>query len=506
MEENCCFICSENSEKNSDLQYFFLINLATKRYKTNFLTLVSDLIDKEYEMRISDKNKICERCCVLLEKFDELQQETKLVKSVLSRQIAHTYNIVSHEELVFMDNSKVFVKLNPSANQISDIKYSCKMCKFMTSHNVDIINAHCLFHKTQTDSKIQANEIIKDLSSVTKRNNPIGREIKNRRELVNAVQMNEHSTPEEKDKTYFDIEVEIDNHQYDEDTLENVIDLNLLEDDLYDSNLKNYKCMMNPCEEKFKYVADYVRHLKQKHKSCTPNHIFAVVRANIKRPNKHFKLMCPFCFTRAPNTELLEDHVKKHEEVKSQLFTDRINDFITNLIKLSSFYDNSEIFKNGSPNNEKTNCNYCKIKGKSTFFPQAKLYHNHLAIEHRRCFICLLLIEDKMLLKEHIISHTRQVIYERQHKHFFNDPCHFSHEYPCIFPSICNDVYQTRSDRNKHLKESHSDLCFFCNFCSDWFDTKNDFKKHERICHADKKNEVVRMILNFQMNKSTLST
>lgn len=410
MEEICCFICSEIS---SDIQYFFLFNLTTKKYKTKFLTLIKSLIQNEYEIRISDKNKICERCCVLLEKFDELQNETKLVKSVLSRQIAHTYNIETSEDLLLMDNSKVFVKLNPNANNISDIKYSCKMCKFMTNHNVDVINSHCLFHKTQTDYKIQSNELIKELASSTKRNNPIGREIKNKPEVMKTVQVHEIQTVERKNQSHFDVEVEMEQSSnedtYNEDTIEKLIDLNLIDDDMYDSNLKNHKCMINGCEEKFKYVADYCRHLKQKHKSCTLNHIFAIIRANIKHPTKCFELMCPFCFTRAPNIKLLEDHVKKHEEVKSQLFTDRINEFVMDLIKFSSFYEeNEDNDKNDHDDNDdkRSNCKYCEMKGKSKFFPTRKSYHNHLAIEHLICFICWMEIKDKTLLRDHIISHT----------------------------------------------------------------------------------------------------
>lgn len=387
--EDICFVCAENCKDS----YFFLINLASKKYKTKFTTLIGFLINKEYELRVSENNKICPKCCVLLEKFDELQQEAKTLKSVLSRQIANTYSIETNEEQTFLDNSKVFVKLNPSAD-ISDIKYSCKMCRFVTNQ-IDSVNSHCMYHKILTDSKIQTNEIIKDLVPSSKRNNPIGRETQNKSVFTKAAPVNQNLKEVFNEKELYEQDIRL---EFDENSFQNTIDLDLLEDYAYDSNLKNRKCMMNGCEEEFKFVADYVKHLKTKHKSCTLNHIFAVVRANIKRPNKVCKLTCPYCFTKTPNQEMLQICVKFHEEAgKSQLFTDRLNEFVTNLIKISSF---SESCEKGSK--KSLYCKYC-----SKLFHQPKMYHNHLALDHNRCFVCLSVSDNNKTLRNHIISHIR---------------------------------------------------------------------------------------------------
>lgn len=408
--EDKCFICAEKCTDSA----FFLIHLTSKKNKTKYLTLIGDLINKEYELRVCERNKVCERCCVLLEKYDELQQETKTVKSVLSRQIASSYNIETNEEQIFMDNSKTFIKLNPSANNISDIKYSCKMCKFVTTgHNVDVINAHCLYHKIQTDYKIQANEIIKDLTPSIRRNNrnqPIGRENRNQPEFTKkviqvqktkSILSNTETKTECEDESYFQIpNIIIEQQEYDEETLENAIDLNLIlgEENSEISNLKNNKCMMSSCGEKFEFVADYVKHLKLNHKSCTINHIFSIVRANIKRPKKHSKMMCPYCFSLCHNSELLEEHVRLHETGnKPQIFTERIHDFVSNLIKLSDVTE--EVCKNNSMN---VQCKYC-----TQLFCEDKKYHNHLALEHGRCFICLSSVEDKTLLRDHIVAHSK---------------------------------------------------------------------------------------------------
>jgi hypothetical protein len=397
MEDDCCFICAENCTDS----YFYLINLASKKYKTKFTTLIGDLINTEYELRVSERNKVCSKCCVLLEKFDEMQQETKTIKSVLSRQIANTYDIETNEPQIFIDHSKLFIKLNSSAS-ISDIKYSCKMCRFVTN-KIDNVNTHCMYHKIITDSKIQTNEIIKDLNPASKRNNPIGREIRINPELVKSTQVNQNSDLKKaevhlENETHDEKESGLEISEYDEKTLETKIDLDLLEDEAYDSNLKNNKCMMNTCEEEFNFVCQYVKHLKIKHKSSL-NHIFAVVRANIKRPNKLDNLMCPYCFTKTPNIDLLEEHVLHHEEAaKSKLFTERINLFCNDLIKIASFQD--EAFRNGSA--KKIVCKYC-----TKLYYQQKLYNNHLATSHNCCFICYGTYEDKKMLRDHIKGHIR---------------------------------------------------------------------------------------------------
>ena len=394
MGENC-FICAESCTES----YFFLINLASKKFKTKFTTLIGDLINKEYEIRISDQNKICERCVLLLEKFDELQQETKTVKSILSRQIANTYSIETSEELVFLDNSKVFIKLLSSQAANSDIKYSCKMCKFVTNH-IDNVNSHSLYHQILTESKIHTNEIIKEISPAAKRNPPLRRESRSREQKkVMLMQPLFSGNPKVEDSPKEEV-VEEDNdymgcQEYDEESLESIIDLDLLEDETYDSNLKNQKCMMNQCDEEFKFIADYVKHLKEDHKSCTLNHIFAVIRANVKRPKKLTKLSCPFCFSKAPTYEMFEEHVKHHEDAaKSKQFTDRINEFVNNLIKLTSTSAQEVDYS--------LNCKYC-----DKFFTDTKLHNNHLALKHRRCFICSSQCEDKLILRDHILSHTR---------------------------------------------------------------------------------------------------
>jgi hypothetical protein len=351
------------------------------------------LINKEYELRVSEKNKICERCCVLLERFDELQQETRTVKSILSRQIAITYDIETSEEMIFMDNSKTFVKLNQSSGNMGEIKYSCKMCRYVTTE-IDSVNSHCLYHKILTESKIQANEIIKETTQSIKRNVPIGRESQNRNGSVQVVKDVPRSFVETREEIAGEENQFAACLEYEEDCLENLVDLDLLEDENCMSNLKNQTCMMNDCDVEFKYIADYVKHLRLDHKSCTLNHIFAVIRANVRRPKKTTKLSCPYCFSTAPNVELFEEHVRHHEEAaKSKVFTDRINEFVNNLIKLSNF---------GEHEPSKWTCRYCEEA-----FINTTQYNNHLALRHNRCFICFSQCHSKVILRDHICSHTR---------------------------------------------------------------------------------------------------
>ncbi|CRK95782.1 CLUMA_CG009239, isoform A [Clunio marinus] len=473
MEENQCFICADDCTES----HFYLVNLSTKKYKTNYTSLISDLINSEYELRVSNENKICECCSVLIEKFDELQHETKTVKSVLSRQIANTYKIETSEPMVFMDKSKIFIELPSKGN--SETKYSCKLCPRFVTTCLDTVNTHILYHKISTEGIIQTQELLKEFNSSQKRNNPIGRELPKKEQIIKTsiqrhagnIQKVKKEETETKTIQQQDTTISID-QEYDEETLDSLIDLDLLKDPLCDSNVKSQNCMIAGCTEKFNYINDYVRHLKLKHKS-TLNHIFAVVRANIKRPKKMSRLMCPYCFTKISTNEALEFHVKQHEDAsKVTLFTDRVNDFVSNIMSSSrcqicdcdildpTVLDcNHEIVKNGMA--PKIDCIYC-----TKFFYSGKLYNNHLALDHNSCFMCGSICDDKSVLADHIKSHLTHA------------------EYPCSF---CENIYQSKSDRLKHMKDQHVDNC--CNYCDDWFLDVNELQNHLRYAHAGKRME-----------------
>lgn len=421
MESNQCFVCADDCSKS----YFYLINLTSKKYKTKYTSLISDLINSEYELRVTNENKICERCSVLLEKFDELQHETKTVKSVLSRQIANTYSIETSEEMVYMDKSKIFIEIRTNSGEV---KYSCKLCPRYIIDGIDTVNTHIMYHKIATEGQIQTNEILKEVVTTQKRNNPIGREHVKKPEPVRNIF--QHEVVQEKptvkvekkrpevvqevkhEKPLEITTINIQQNDYDEETLEMLLDFELLNDSFYDSNLRNHRCVVTGCTQEFTYVSDYVRHLRMKHKS-TLNHVFAVVRANIKRPTKQSKFMCPFCFTKTGSSQSLEAHVRQHEEAaKSNLFTDRVNDFVASVMSASrcstcdEFLDpyllecNHEIAKNGLAT--QLRCIYCE-----RCFYSDKLYNNHLATSHGHCFVCGSTCDDKVVLADHIRSHMK---------------------------------------------------------------------------------------------------
>lgn len=429
MDQNNCFVCADDCTNS----YFFLINLSSKKYKTKYTSLIGDLINPEYELRLTSENKICKRCSVLLEKYDELQHETLLLKGVLSRQVAHTYEIETSEEMVFLDKSKVFVETNPAHANLG--QYSCKLCPRFITDSLDTVNAHIMYHKIQTDDQIHANEVLKEIAPPQKRQQGIARETSKRPEQtktktnpqparkinvlgiekVETIETEEFDViPQNNNIQDYDMSImNIQAAEYDEETLDSLIDLNLLEDPMYESNLKNPLCMVNGCKHEFVFMNDYVRHLKLEHKS-TLNHIFAVVRANIKRPTRVSKFMCPYCFTKTSDSQSLEQHVRQHEEAgKSNMFTDRVSDFLKNVMNStrcstcdSEIIDHTvldcthEISRNGLV--QKKTCCYCE-----QYFYNDKLLNNHLATDHGHCFVCALTCEDKLVLKDHIRSHMR---------------------------------------------------------------------------------------------------
>lgn len=416
--ENQCFVCSEDCSDS----YFYLTNLASKKYKTKYTQLIGELINNEYELRVTSENKICEKCAVLLEKFDELQHETKTVKSVLSHQIAYTYSIETSETKVFLDKSKTFIEIRP--HDTNEVKYSCKLCPRYVVDNIDGVNTHIMYHRIATEGQIQKNEVLKETIPTQKRNLSIARESAKKAEPPRVFQQQSIAQPkaipqvqrvqEVKKEPEVEIHsIEIQQGEYDEEMLESLIDFDHLEDPHYDSNLKNRTCMLSSCSHKFNYISDYVRHLKLLHKSAL-NNIFAVVRTNVKKPKKVDKLMCPYCFTKTSDSQSLELHVKQHEDAaKSSSFNDRVSGFVSLVMSSSrcSTCDceildptvlscQHEIVKNGLV--PILNCVYC-----TRSFYNEKLYNTHLALEHGHCFICGSICDDPDTLGHHIRSHAR---------------------------------------------------------------------------------------------------
>lgn len=429
MEQNNCFICAFDCGVTS----FNLINLTSEKYKTQYTSLISDLIDPEYELRVTNDDKICARCSILIEKYDELQKGAKELTSVLSRQIANTYGIGTSEQMIFMDKSKTFNELLvDTVLEAEKVKYSCKFCPNFVTECIDNVNAHILYHKLLTEDQIQKRERAKNLAPQipnTFRSKAARRQFPQKQELVERKDVRNKSTShrvneDETTKIIYDTElpqisqdaasnINIQEQEFDEETLNLLIDLDLLDDPLYDSNLKSHTCMMTGCKQEFNYICDYIRHMKLKHKS-TQKHIFAVIRSSIKRPEKVDRLMCPYCFTKTANSQRLEEHVKKHEiSGKPNQFIDRVDEFIVNvmaaarcstcdceILDTTALECNHEIVRNGMA--PRVNCLYCHRE-----FYSDKLYNNHLALEHGHCFICGSTCNDREMLAAHIRSHLR---------------------------------------------------------------------------------------------------
>lgn len=411
-----CFVCAEDCSSSN----LFLINLSSKKYKTKFTSLIGDFISPEYELRLTDENKICKRCLVLIEKYDELQHETQLLKVVLARQVSRTYDIETTEENVFLDKSKVFVEMNSPGNSG---KYSCKLCPQFVTNCLDTVNSHIMYHKILTDDQIHANEVLKE-HALPKRQHGIGREIPKQTKQVAPAQANAKISILEVGKVKADIKEEQDNNnilydtqgqyaEYDEDTFDLYIDLRLLEDPNCESNLINQTCMANNCKQKFVYLNDYLRHLKLKHRTNV-GQMFSLIVHNIKKPSSICKLTCPFCFTKISSREALEIHVKKHEEGhRSKLFASRVEDFIKRVMSTTrcttcdyEITDPTLLECNHglaqSKMTEKMECEYCGQE-----FYNRRLLNNHLAMKHDHCFVCSSVCEDKDLLIAHIRSHIR---------------------------------------------------------------------------------------------------
>ncbi|KAG5677806.1 hypothetical protein PVAND_007533 [Polypedilum vanderplanki] len=479
MMENSCFICAENCQ-NSNL---YLVNLETKKHKSKYPTLIGNLIKSDYELRISSEDVVCLKCQKILEKYDELDKESRLIKNILSRQIARTYQIETDAEEVYLDKSKIFTELRSNGGSNITQKYSCKHCphSFITD-NIDTVNAHIIYHRLVSEeaqkklNSTNGNNFVKSLVQA-----PIA-VARNTREVQKTVTSTNSKTiksintnNEAPQDTQPQFQIEISNSDaldMNEETLDSQIDLRLLEDEFYDSNLIRHTCQIENCKETFSYASDLIRHLKLKHKLVQTT-IFSIFKSVLKRPKVMTKLTCPYCFTKTGSSEMLEQHVKHHEmAAKKAVFSERLNQFISNLMKTcrckvcdyemldpTALVCNHEIAKNGMA--PKIICIYC-----DEYFYNIKLYNNHLSLKHNHCFMCGFVCNGgKEILKDHIKSHL-------------------SHsEYACHF---CDNIYQTSNNLRDHIKKNHPKQC--CSYCEEWYVNQNELNHHKRFAHADKRN------------------
>lgn len=412
MDISQCFVCADDCNKSNSN----LVNMQSKKNKSQYTALIGNLLQSEYELRVCDFDRICERCVLLLERFDELQQETKTVKSVLARQIALRYGIETDQEPMYLDKSKIFFPIRNSS------KFNCKHCPTFVSDNVDLINYHVLYHQYQIEeqqkiqpalSKLPESTVItKKVSATT-----VAREVNKKEVEAPKLKATKSSSPMKQVEVTFQSTEQVQSYNAavqdcEEDTLDSLIDINLLDDEFYDSNLRDHNCMFKECDEKYIYASNYVRHLKIKHK-LSLNHIFAALRSNLKRPTKQTKFMCPYCFTKTNNSNALEEHVKIHEDTStdSNLFINRLNTFVSGIMKeahcevcdndildSTTLKCNHFVAKNGLA--RRIDCKHC-----DDYFYSDRLYNNHLAVVHSQCFFCGMKSEDKNILKDHINSH-----------------------------------------------------------------------------------------------------
>lgn len=404
MASNCCFACSDDCGSTS----CYLVNQQTKKYKTPYLSLIGELINSEYELRATTNDRLCNRCILLLEHYDEIQKEAITLKSVLARQIAFRYDIETDLERVYLDKSKIFF---PTAN--SNDKFNCKHCPDFIADNVDIINSHVLYHQYQFEEnqkmQQQQPQTSSRLTQVTMK--PVAREVP--KKVVELPKVNSNNNSKSTTATV------IEDHEFkftsasegseEHDTLDSLIDFCRLDDEKYDSNLRDEACYFKECRETFQFASDYVWHLKVKHR-VSLNHIFSAIQKKLKRPSQLSKFMCPYCFTNTRDNKSLQKHVDSHEgSHKHPSFTTRVAEFCHNIMESSRCKICDEIM------NPNIDCNHliakkrgqkkleCKKCGQ--FFYNDRLYNTHLAVRHYQCFFCYMEYNDRGILKDHIQSH-----------------------------------------------------------------------------------------------------
>lgn len=415
--DQVCFLCLGDVSTSQ----FFIANMQTKKYKKPYVKLIAELIKPEYELRITSTNRICTYCQQVCETFDELSQQANRVKAVLSRQIASTYSLET-DEVCSLDKSKIFIRTSLASNQFM---YKCRQCNFNTDSTF-VADTHLIYHES-VSCNIETG----------KQKSAISSQISNRTQL------------------------------------ESLVDLKELSDPHCNSNVRHNKCVMPGCKEMLYYLCDYVYHLKFHHKASL-NQISLIIKTNVKRPKSLAKFSCPYCFTVTSSEESLKEHVVLHEKFAQKVFTEKLNVFISSLIKQSRCKICGA--ERSDPSLEKCehklaklkNCQVHKCKHCAAFFYDKKLVHNHMAQVHGVCIVCNDKIDEKKVLSEHIRMHFKQ------------------NDVKC--PLNCKEKGKFKNVED-HMKAKHPENC--CALCDHWFVTKLALENHRRYFHANSRPEEV---------------
>lgn len=389
MEKNIldpCFICNLDCKPSQ----LFLETLTTQKNKTPYLKLISELINNNYELHVTSSNKICLQCQLICERYDELMQESRKVKAVLSRQMATTYALET-DEYFYIDTARVFNKTSVGPN---NVQFTCRICRDFITMCPSTADKHFVYHEI-LESREKKLENVQEFQ---------------RRENESAVQQQQSSSTSV--RTYTN--KKLLQPTFEDKIMKQLIDIEQLEDPFSESNVRLGRCVMTNCPEEFLYLCDYVHHLKFNHKASL-NQIFTIIRANIKKPKTITKLCCPFCYTKTNSESSLIEHVKLHEDSTTNVFAEKLNTFISNLISQSkcktcgfersdSSQENCYHEKVKDKENSKLNCKHC-----DAFFFRKILLNNHLADEHSECFACNTMHKQRFTLTKHLNLHVRYV-------------------------------------------------------------------------------------------------
>lgn len=424
-----CFACGENCIEGFVTN---LDSLKTSKYKTPITQIITNIInDKSLLLMVRKQDTLCLACITLLEEYDQLLTDAKLIEKVLNKQLFRTYEIDSEiceneatTTINNIDKSQYFVlEITEGSDHLSN--YKCIYCNFETVH-IENVNSHVLYHQTikKKIEKIAAKEppkhpvdpvtvnpskiesVYNDEPNVQK--DSAEREVslnKTAGKLTGWKAYNDdpdYNPNGESDTSEEVIESEekkvITLKRFD---LENQVNLNILEDPDCESNLRIQKC--NLCNFRPYSLAEYTKHLKFNHKA-QPSHIMQAIRLVVKKPSRIPNFSCPYCFTSFSRQKELEGHViRLHETINLAAPEQRIQRFLGSMAasvrcKVCDYEITKEVCTHemAKKTNKMKICRFC-----SKQFYNDRLYNTHLARQHSYCFLCKFTCKSSFQIKRH---------------------------------------------------------------------------------------------------------
>lgn len=150
-----CFICNLRSTPNSG-HGKFISKTTTKYSGQSIASLIENILSiscsVQFEALFESLDSICSTCNALLDELDRFRQESKLLQSIIVRQVCRKYDIIDSPMILSCDKDQMDLSQDceeaafKSFHKNQQDAYACNQCYYVVTY-FDEIPAHYKYHQ-----------------------------------------------------------------------------------------------------------------------------------------------------------------------------------------------------------------------------------------------------------------------------------------------------------------------------------------------------------------------